>query len=125
MTLNNVQIVGNIVRDPELRYTPKGTAVTTVSLGVNERFTVDGEERTATAFVDATVWGKPAVNLANLAKKGTEIYIEGSLKQEIWQDKTTGQSRSKISINSSRWDFTQHKPKTVEQTPEPAYEESR
>ena len=118
MQLNTFIGVGNLVKEPELRYTPKGTAVASVPLAINERFTVDGEERSSVSFVDITVFGKSAENLAKLANKGTEIFVEGGLKQDTWQDKSTGQNRSKLFINCSRWQFTQRLSQAVAQVPE-------
>lgn len=117
MQFNKFIGVGNLVRDPELRYTPKGTPVASVPLAINERFTVDGEERTSVSFIDISVFGKPAENLKNLTSKGTEILIEGALKQDTWQDKT-GQNRSKIIINCSGWQFTQRLRDAAAQVPE-------
>jgi single-strand DNA-binding protein len=110
MNLNDCKLVGNLTRDPELRYTPKGTPVAQASVAVNENFTNgDGEKRTETTFLDVTVWGKSGENFAKLAKKGQEIFLEGSLRQQSWEDKETGQNRSKIILNSERWQFTQYR----------------
>lgn len=118
MNLNKVMLVGNVVRDPELRHTPKGTAVANVSLAVNERFTSDGEERTSTVFVDVSIFGTPAENLKKLVSKGTELFVEGALRLDKWQDKQTGQDRSRIAVNGLRWDFTQRLSHNVAQVPE-------
>lgn len=110
MNLNDCKIVGNLTRDPEVRYTPKGTAITQATVAVNENFTTaDGDKRTETTFVDVTVWGKSGENLSKLAKKGQEIFVEGSLRQDTWEDKETGKARSKIFLNSERWQFTQYR----------------
>jgi single-strand DNA-binding protein len=116
--LNRFVGAGHLVRDPELRYTPNGKAVANVALAINERYTVDGDERSTVSFIDVTVFGKPAENLKNLTSKGTEILVEGALKQETWQDKATGQNRSKIVINCSNWQFTQRLPQNVAQVPD-------
>ena len=109
MNLNDVKVVGNLTRDPEIRFTPKGTPVANVSLGVNENYTVDEEKRQVTTFVEVQVWGSSAENLAKLAGKGQEILVEGSLRQESWEDKESGKNRSKLFVKAERWQFTQYR----------------
>ena len=109
MHLNDTKVVGNLVRDPEIRQTPKGTPVTSITLGVNESYTVDDEKRKATTFVDVQTWGPNAENLAKLAKKGQEIFVEGALRQDQWEDKESGQKRSKLFIKANSWQFTQYR----------------
>jgi single-strand DNA-binding protein len=110
MQINDVKVVGNLTREPELRATPNGTPVANVSLGVNETHTVDGGERkTVTTFVDVQVWGAAAENLAKLAQKGQEIYVQGPLCQEQWVDKQTKKSRSRLFVKAESWQFTQYK----------------
>jgi single-strand DNA-binding protein len=106
MNVNDVKVVGNVVAKPEVKFTPKGVPVTTVAIGVNE--TMPGKKQ-ITTFLDVRVWGQSAENLAKLADKGKEIFVEGALRQEQWQDKTTGKERSKIFINANSWQFTQRK----------------
>jgi single-strand DNA-binding protein len=109
MEVNEVRAVGNLVRDPEVRYTPKGTAIAKGTLGINESYTnADGERESKVVFLEINVWGKSAENFAKLAKKGQEIYIAGALRQEQWQDKESGQNRSKIVATAERWQFTQY-----------------
>src|SRR6516165_3287272 len=109
MNINDVKIVGNLVKEPEVRYTPKGTPVANISLGVNETHTVDDEKRKVTTFVDVQVWGASAENLAKLARKGHEIFVEGALRQDVWDDKDTGRNRSKLFLKADSWQFTQYK----------------
>lgn len=112
MQINNVQVVGNLTRDPELRFTSiDGTPIVEFSLGVNERFSngQDKEPRQITTFVDVQIWGKSAENLSKLAGKGQEIFVEGSLRQSNWKEPDTGKSRSKIFLRADSWQFTQHK----------------
>jgi single-strand DNA-binding protein len=109
MIINDVKIVGNLVKDPEIQHTPKGTAVANVSLGMNETYTVDEEKRKVTTFVDVQVWGVNAENLAKLVRKGQEIFVDGALRQETWDDKETGKSRSKLFVRADNWQFTQYK----------------
>ncbi len=80
-----------------------------ISLGINETYTVDDEKRKTTTFVDVQVWGASAENLAKLVRKGQEIFIEGALRQEVWDDKETGKNRSKLFLKADSWQFTQYK----------------
>ena len=109
MNINDVKIAGNLVKEPEVRRTPKGTPVANISLGVNETYTVDHEKRKVTTFVDVQVWGVGAENLAKLARKGQEIFVEGALRQDVWDDKETGKNRSRLFIRADSWQFTQYK----------------
>src|SRR6267378_1434669 len=114
MNVNDVKVVGNLVTKPEVQFTPKGVPVTTVAVGVNE--TMPGQEKKqVTTCLDVRVWGQSAENLARLAAKGQEIFVEGALRQEQWQDKETGKPRSKLFLNASSWQFTQRKPATPNQ----------
>jgi single-strand DNA-binding protein len=109
MDLNDVKIAGNLVKEAELRYTPQGTPVANVSLGVNETYTVDNEKRTATTFVDVQLWGASAENFSKLVQKGQQILVEGALRQDNWEDKQTKQTRSKLFVKAERWQFIQYK----------------
>ena len=109
MILNDIKVIGNLVNDPEVRFTPKGTPVSNLSLGINETYTVDDEKRQITTFVDVQVWGPSAENLVKMVRKGQEIFVEGSLRQDRWQDKETGQNRAKVFIKAERWQFTQYR----------------
>ena len=97
MNLNKALFVGNLTANPELIHTPKGTAVVNASLAVNEFYTAeDGERQQITTYIDVKVWGPSAENFAKLAKKGQEILIDGSIRQDTWEDKDSGQKRSKL-----------------------------
>ena len=97
--LNKVMLIGNITRDPEIRYTPKGTALVELGLAVNRRYTAEnGEKREETTFVDVTLWGRTAEVANEYLKKGRSVYIEGRLQLDTWDDKTTGQKRSKLRV---------------------------
>src|SRR6516225_4356820 len=109
MIINDVKIVGNLVKAPEIQHTPKGTPVAKISLGVNENFTVDNEKRTVTTFVDVQVWGPSAENLAKMVRKGQEIFVDGALRQETWEEKETGKPRSRLFVKADSWQFTQYK----------------
>jgi single-strand DNA-binding protein len=97
--LNKVQIIGNVTRDPEIKYTPKGSAVTDLGIAVNRVYTPEGgEKREETTFVDVTLWGRQAEIAGEYCKKGRSIYIEGRLQLDTWEDKTSGQKRSKLRV---------------------------
>jgi single-strand DNA-binding protein len=105
-SLNKVMLMGNITRDPEVRYTPKGTAVTDISLAVNRTYTLDdGERREETTFVDVTYWGRQAEVIGEYMKKGRPIYIEGRLQLDQWEDKNTGQQRSRLKVVGDNFQF--------------------
>lgn len=96
---NKVLLMGNLTRDPEVRYTPKGTAVAELGLAVNRQYTADnGEKREETTFVDVTLWGRQAEVAAEYLKKGRAVFIEGRLQMDSWEDKQTGQKRSKLKV---------------------------
>jgi single-strand DNA-binding protein len=109
MNLNDVKIVGNLVKDPEIHHTPKGTPVANISLGVNESYSIDDEKRKTTTFVDIQVWGTSAETLAKLVRKGQEIFVDGALRQDVWEDRETGKSRSRLFVKADSWQFTQYK----------------
>lgn len=98
-SLNKVMLIGNLTRDPEVRYTPKGTAVAELGLAVNRVFNSDnGERREEVTFIDVTVWGRGAEIAGEYMKKGRQIFVEGRLQMDTWDDKATGQKRSKIKV---------------------------
>jgi len=104
--LNKVMLMGNITRDPEIRYTPKGTAVTDISLAINRTYTLDdGERREETTYVDVTYWGRQAEIIAEYMRKGRPIYVEGRLQLDQWEDKATGQSRSRLKVVGENFQF--------------------
>ena len=97
--LNKVMLIGNVTRDPEIKYTPKGSAVTDLGIAVNRVYTPEGgEKREETTFVDVTLWGRQAEIAGEYCKKGRSIYIEGRLQLDSWEDKTSGQKRSKLRV---------------------------
>jgi single-strand DNA-binding protein len=98
-SFNKVILVGNLTRDPELRYTPKGTAIAKVGLAVNHRWKSEaGEMKEEVTFVDIEVWGRTAENLGQYLRKGSSMLVEGRLKLETWDDKQTNQKRSKMLV---------------------------
>src|SRR5580704_11451521 len=98
-SFNKVILVGNLTRDPELRYTPKGTAIAKIGLAVNRVWTNDaGEKKEEVTFVDVDVFGRTAENVGQYMRKGRPILIEGRLKLDQWDDKQTGQKKSKLGV---------------------------
>jgi len=96
---NKVILMGNLTRDPEIRYTPKGTAIARLSLAVNRRYTTEtGEPREEVTFVDVDAWGKQAEVIAQYCRKGKPLMVEGRLKLDTWDDKATGQKRSRLGV---------------------------
>lgn len=98
-SFNKVILMGNLTRDPELRYTPKGTAVAKIGLAVNRVWTSEsGEKKEEVTFVDVDVFGRTAENVGQYMRKGSPILIEGRLKLDTWEDKQTNQKRSKMGV---------------------------
>ncbi len=105
-SLNKVMLIGNLTRDPEVKYTPKGTALADLRLAVNRKFkSSDGESREEVTYLDVVVWDKRAEVIAKYLHKGDPIFIEGRLQMEQWDDKATGQKRSKISVVAENFEF--------------------
>lgn len=99
MSLNTVALMGNLTRDPEIRYTPKGTACADFGLAVNEVWFDDaGTKKENVCFVDVTAWEKGAEWAGKYLKKGSEVHITGKLKLDQWDDKQTGEKRSKLKV---------------------------
>lgn len=97
--LNKVMLMGNLTRDPEVKYTPKGTAVAELGLAINRTWKDDsGTKQEETTFVDVTLWGRVAEIAGEYCKKGAPIYVEGRLQLDQWDDKQTGQKRSKLKV---------------------------
>lgn len=97
--LNKVFLIGNLTRDPELRYTPKGTAICQFALAVNRQFKDEsGQSRDETCFIDIEAWSKQGELVAKYLTKGSPAMVEGRLKLDQWEDKTSGQKRSKLKV---------------------------
>src|SRR5438093_2673773 len=104
--LNKVLLMGNLTRDPEVRYTPKGTAVTELGIAVNRVYTGEnGEKREEVTFVDVTVWGRTAENVGEYLRKGRPVLIEGRLQLDSWEDKQSGQKRNKLKVVADNVQF--------------------
>ncbi|MDQ3198080.1 MAG: single-stranded DNA-binding protein [Verrucomicrobiota bacterium] len=104
--LNKVLLMGNLTRDPEVRYTPKGTAVAELGIAVNRIYSGEnGEKREEVTFVDVTVWGRTAENVGEYLKKGRPVFIEGRLQLDSWEDKQSGQKRNKLKVVADNVQF--------------------
>ncbi len=103
-SFNKVILLGNLTRDPQVRYTPSGTAVAEIGLAVN-RYWFDKQSnsrREETTFVDVTLWGRDAEVAGEYLSKGRPVLIEGRLQLDTWDDKQTGQKRSKLRVVAER-----------------------
>ena len=103
--LNKVFLIGNLTRDPELRYIPSGTAVADFGLAINRNWTSpDGKKHEEATFVDVTLWARQAELASEYLSKGKLVFIEGRLQLDQWQDKE-GQKRSKLRVVGERMQF--------------------
>jgi len=97
--LNKTFLIGNLTRDPELRVTPKGTAICQFGLAVNRQYKDEsGATRDETAFIDIEAWGKQGELCSKYLQKGSLAFIEGRLRFDSWEDKTSGQKRNKLKV---------------------------
>jgi single-strand DNA-binding protein len=104
--MNSVAIIGNLTRDPEVKYTPSGTAVCEVGIAVNEVWYNDKKEKCERVyFFGAVAWGNMAENIGKYFTKGQKIAITGSLTQETWEEKETQKKREKTKIKIAGFDF--------------------
>jgi single-strand DNA-binding protein len=98
-SFNKVILLGNLTRDPEVRYTPKGSAVCDLGLAVNRNYSTEsGEKREEVTFVDVVLWARLAEIAGEYLKKGRPVLIEGRLQLDTWDDKQSGQKRSKLRV---------------------------
>lgn len=106
-TLNKVFLMGNLTRDPDRKQTPNGDTVTELGLAVSEQFRsrATSEVREVVTFVDVTVWGKVAENCAQYLTKGRPVFVEGRLVLDQWEDKKTGEKRSRLRVRADRVQF--------------------
>ena len=103
---NKVILAGNMTRDPELRYTPKGTAIAKFGLAINRNWTgEDGQKREEVTFVDVDAFGKQAEVIGQYLRKGRPVLVEGRLKLDQWDDKQTGQKRSRLGVVLESFSF--------------------
>ena len=110
-SFNKVILMGNLTRDPELRYTPKGTAVTKIGLAVNRVWkTETGETKEEVTFVDIDIFGRTAENVSQYMRKGSPLLVEGRLRLDTWDDKQTNQKRSKLTVVGETVQFLNSRP---------------
>ncbi len=92
-------LIGNVTRDPELKYTPKGSAVADLGLAINRNYTnQSGEKVEEVTYVDVELWGRLAEIAGEYARKGRSIFIEGRLRIDSWEDKQSGQKRNRLKV---------------------------
>jgi single-strand DNA-binding protein len=95
---NNVTISGNLVADPELRYTNNGAPIASLRMAVNRRWSKDGEWEEETSYFDVTAWSQLAENCAETLTKGMRVNVSGRLEEQRWEDKESGDPRRKVVI---------------------------
>lgn len=103
-SLNKVFLMGNLTRDPELRYTPSGSAVASFGVAVNRKYKQGDEVKEDVCFVDVTVWGKQAENCAEYLSKGRGVMVEGRLNYRSWETEE-GQKRNKLDVVANNIQF--------------------
>jgi single-strand DNA-binding protein len=107
---NKVILAGNLTRDPELRYTPKGSAVVQIGMAINRTWKSEsGESKEEVTFVDVEAWERQAEVIAQYFRKGRPILIEGRLKLDTWEDKNTHQKMSKLKVRLESFSFIDSK----------------
>jgi single-strand DNA-binding protein len=108
---NRVILLGNLTRDPELRYTPQGTAVCEFGLALNESYKnkQTGQMTEKVHFIDIVCWGRTGEVAAEYLKKGSQVHIEGKLQQDRWDDQASGQKRSKVKVTCEQLTFVGRK----------------
>ena len=107
---NKVILAGNLTRDPELRYPPKGTAVARLGMAINRTWKNEaGETQTETTFVDIDAFGRQAEVIGQYMKKGRPFLVEGRLKLDQWEDKNTHQKQSKLKVVLEGFSFIDSK----------------
>ena len=123
---NKVMLIGNLTKDPELRYTPQGTAVVNLRMAVNRKFRSNKSQelKEETCFVTAVVWDKQAETCNQYLHKGSPIFVEGRLQSRSWED-NAGQKRSVIEVQAERVQFlgtapAKQEPSPVDAQPEPS-----
>lgn len=120
--LNKVFLIGNLTRDPELRYVPSGAAVTNFSLATNRSFiTQSGEKKEEVCFVRIIVWGKQAESCGQYLNKGSLVFVEGRLMYRTWE--SNGQKRSTLEVRADRVQFLGKPKPTGAQVPPEGFEE--
>lgn len=109
-SLNKVMLIGNLTRDPEVRYTPKGSAVADLAIAVNRSYQTDnGERMEEVTYVDVVVWARLAELAGQYLHKGRAVFVEGRLQMDSWEDKATGQKRSRLRVVAENLQFLDSK----------------
>ncbi len=103
--INHVFLIGRLVKDPEIKYTASGMPVTKFTIANNVSYVQNNEKKEYVNFFDINIWGNQAVNCEKYLKKGSQVAIEGSLRQNKWTDAATGQNRSKIEVTANTVQF--------------------
>jgi single-strand DNA-binding protein len=117
-SFNKVILMGNLTRDPEVRYTPKGMAIAKIGLAVNRRWTTEtGEQKEEVTFVDVDAFGKQAETIGQYMRKGGAILIEGRLRLDQWDDKQTGQKRQRLGVVCENFRFVGGAPRGEDGSP--------
>jgi len=115
LSLNKVFLIGNLTRDPRLRTTPSGISVGEFSIAVNDTYSTSaGERRERTVFVDIVVWKRLAENCYRFLRKGRAVLVEGRLEQDTWEDRETGQRRSRLRVVAQNVTFLYRPGETAE-----------
>ncbi len=104
-SFNKVILLGNLTRDPEVRYTPNGVAVASFALAVNRKYKQGDETKDEVSYIDIVVFGKQAESCGQYINKGDSVLIDGRLQQRRWDDKDTGQKRSKVEVVAQSVNF--------------------
>ena len=117
--VNRVILLGRLTREPELHYTQGGTAVTEIGLAVNRKFKKgDGSDGEEVLFIDVVAWQRLAEVICQYVKKGSQVYIEGRLRLEQWEDRTSGEKKSKIKVVAENVQFLDGRPAAAGDQPE-------
>jgi single-strand DNA-binding protein len=125
-SFNKVILLGNLTRDPEVRYTPKGSAVCDLGIAVNRVYTTDsGEKREEVTYVDVVLWARLAEIAGEYLKKGRPVFIEGRLQMDTWDDKQTGQKRTKLRVVGEAMQLLGSRPAGGTSAPAEAGEEGK
>ncbi len=114
---NRVFLAGNLVRDPEMRYTPSGTAVASFSIAVNRRYRQEGELKEEVSYIEVVAYGKVGETSGNYLKKGRAVLVEGRIQQRRWETQE-GEKRSKVEVVANRVHFLgPRREEATEETP--------
>jgi single-strand DNA-binding protein len=110
-SLNKVYLIGNLTRDPDLRYTNSGAGVCNMGLATSRKYTTaSGEQREDTCFVDIDVWGKQAEACRNYLHRGSPVFVEGRLRLDQWDDQQSGRKTSRLRVTAERVQFISSRP---------------